>query len=424
MGIMNIIIIGDDGRTNALKWHFDKYGHNVVILPETSLETIVNKVHYSLVDLFVLVRVEDSANGLQQKLVDVFGSHKVFACNKEASRFETDKKHGIEIAHKCGLSVPRTTFADNIQLIEDQLSNLLKMTCQEHDPETRYVIKKTGLACGQGVKIVNGAYELGIFLNKWSGVSGTSMVVQEYKEGVEISGRVLCQQGKIIPLWMTMEHKHTFNDDRGPFCAEMGTVVLAGVGTTVMKEIQKLEPWLREVDYTGMLDINFIMDDAGNLWFVEPTCRFGDPETEIALTMLNCDFARIAAKACRGVAVESDIVFAHKAAVGVVIAGGGYPYLDACLQGMPIELPPNSYPHIFIMGAENKNGQLVTKGGRHLVVVGTGEFVEQARSDAYRIVRSNRWFLDAWYRTDIGAKWEDQFPALCINGIILNIESR
>lgn len=400
---MNIALIGDDGRTNALKWHFEKYDHNVTIFPSQSLGVIVASGPF---DLIMPVRVEDSANGLQQKLVDVFGSHKVFACNKEASRFETDKERGIDIAFECGLSVPRTILTDNIQLIEDDLQG------------TQYVIKKTGLACWQGVKVVRGAYELGIFLNKWSDLSSGCVMVQEYKEGIEISGRVLCQQGKIIPLWMTMEHKHTFNDDRGPFCAEMGTVVLAGVGTPIMKEIQKLEPRLRQVNYTGMLDINFIMDDTGKLWFIESTCRWGDPETEIALPMLDCDFAEIALKACRGEVVTSDISFTHKAAVGVVIAGGGYPYPDACLQGVPIELPPNDYPHVFIMGAENKDGQLVTKGGRHLVVVGTGENVEQARSDAYRTVKANRWFLDAWYRTDIGRKWEIQFSKLNRNGII------
>jgi phosphoribosylamine--glycine ligase len=281
------------------------------------------------------------------------------------------------------------------------------------------VVKKTGLACGQGVKILKGTDELSIYLWLWAWMNDESVLVQEHKEGIEISGRVLCQQGKIIPLWMTMEHKKTFNDDRGPLCAEMGTVILAGVSAPIMAEIRKLEPWLHKVNYTGMLDINFIMDTDGKLWFVEPTCRWGDPETEIALPMLDCDFAEIALKACKGEVSENDIVFAHKAAVGVVIAGGGYPYPDACLQGRPIELPPNDYPYVFAMGAEKEDGKLVTKGGRHLVVVGTGEFVKSAKNDAYRMVRSNYWFLDAWYRTDIGAKWEKQKPLLVQHGVIV-----
>ena len=103
--------------------------------------------------------------------------------------------------------------------------------------------------------------------------------------------------------------------------------------------------------------------------------------------------------------------------MGVVIAGGGYPYPDACLQGMPIELPSNDYPYVFQMGTEKNDGKLVTKGGRHLVVVATGESVEQARTDVYKMVQSNYWFLDAWYRTDIGAKWEKQWPSLFRQGI-------
>lgn len=409
---MNIALVGNDGRANALKWHFEKYGHDVIVtqdwlFPEISGSTFRRpRVPF---DLIVFTRVEDSANGLQQKLIDVFGSNKVFACNKEAARFETDKVYGISVAEEYGLLVPKTINTDNVQLITDEI------------PGSRYVIKKAGLACGQGVKIVKGTDELKIVLNKWTDVSSETVIVQEHKEGIEISGRVLCQQGKIIPLWMTMEHKKAHNDDRGAFTAEMGTVILAGVGVPIMKEIQKLEPWLREVNYTGILDINFIMDAEGKLWFVEPTCRWGDPETEIALPMLDCDFAEIALKACRGEEIlESDIVFAHRAAVGVVIAGGGYPYPDACLQGVPIEISDGQqYPYIFFMSVDKKkDGQIVTKGGRHLVVVGTGMFVEQARTDAYRCVKDNYWFLDAWYRTDIGAKWEDQFLYLYRNGII------
>lgn len=79
---MNIALVGNDGRTNALKWHFEKYGHNVVIFPKPSFHLIVDSGRY---DLIVLVRVEDSANGLQNRLIDVFGSHRVFACSKEAA---------------------------------------------------------------------------------------------------------------------------------------------------------------------------------------------------------------------------------------------------------------------------------------------------------------------------------------------------
>jgi phosphoribosylamine--glycine ligase len=370
-------------------------------------------------DLIVLTRVENSANGLQQQLVNIFGPEKVFACSKDAARFETDKSYGLDTATKYSLNVPRTiVIKPNHVLDSDDVKNQIQRV-KDTISGPRYVVKKTGLACGQGVKILKGTDELSIYLWLWAWMNDESVLVQEHKEGIEISGRVLCQQGEIIPLWMTMEHKMAYNDCRGPCTAEMGTVVLAGVGDPIMKEIQKLEPWLHKVNYTGMLDINFIMDTDGKLWFVEPTCRWGDPETEIALPMLDCDFAEIALKACKGEVSENDIVFAHKAAVGVVIAGGGYPYPDACLQGRPIELPPNDYPYVFAMGAEKEDGKLVTKGGRHLVVVGTGEFVKSAKNDAYRMVRSNYWFLDAWYRTDIGAKWEKQKPLLVQHGVIV-----
>ncbi len=400
---MKVALVGNDGRVNALCWHCQKYGHSVYVFksPEKLLKPGENY------DLIVLVHVEDSANGLQQQLVDIFGPGKVFACSKDAVRFETDKVYGIDVAKEHGLAVPQTIVIGPYWPDEPDMFNVLKLI-HSKIPENRYVIKKSGLACGQGVKIVKGTDELRLFLDKWTKVSSDSVLVQEYKEGIEISGRVLCQQGKIIPLWMTMEHKRVHNDDRGAFCAEMGTVILAGSRQPIMAEIRKLEPWLHKVNYTGMLDINFIMDAEGKFWFVEPTCRWGDPETEIALPMLDCDFAEIALKACRGEVSEDDIVFAHKAAVGVVIAGGGYPYPGCCLQGVPIELPTDEYPLVFQMGTEKKDGKLVTKGGRHLVVVAIGESVELATRQVYEMVRSNYWFLDAWYRTDIGAKWPDQ----------------
>ena len=400
--MLKIALVGNDGRANALKWHFEKYKHEVVAFLNPPLHLIIERSPF---DLIILVNVEDSANGLQKKLVDAFGSRRVFACNKEAARFETDKAHGLDVATRYDLNIPQSIFIGQIWHLSD-IKNATERIKKEISGN-RYVIKKTGLACGQGVKIVRGNRELNMFLKLWNGYS---VIVQEYKEGIEISGRVLCQQGNIIPLWMTMEHKRAFNDDRGPFVAEMGTVVLAGVGESILNEIKKLEPWLRKVNYTGMLDINFIMDEKGKLWFVEPTCRWGDPETEIAIPMFDCDFAEIALKACRGEEIiESDITFINRAAVGVVIAGGGYPYKNACLQGMPIEIPDQEYPYVFPMNTNTKeDGQLVTKGGRHLVVVGTGQTVEQARSDAYRMARSNYWFLDAWYRTDIGEKWDRQ----------------
>jgi len=404
---MNIALVGNDGRANALKWHFERYGHTVSMvtgIPNSSLSQVIYE--WKPFDLIILTKIEDSANGLQNDLVNMFGSGKVFACNMDASRFETDKAYGIKVAREYGLSVPKTIDTDNIQLIKDKI------------PGDRYVIKKQGLACGQGVKIVHGTDELRMIMSMWSQISNDSILVQEYKEGIEISGRVLCQQGNIIPLWMTMEHKMAYNDSRGPCTAEMGTVILAGVGKPILNEIKKLEPWLREVNYTGMIDINFIMDTKGRLWFIEPTCRWGDPETEIALPMLRCDFAEIILKACRGEVLESDITFINKTAIGVVIAGGGYPYKDVCLQGMPIEFPQDAYPYVFQMGTEKISGEIVTKGGRHLVVVGTGQSVYQARSDVYRMVRSNRWFLDAWYRTDIGDKWEKQLPFLLKKGVI------
>lgn len=413
---MNIALVGNDGRTNALKWHFEKYGHGVATFSNSSL-TLDLIVLYGPYDLIILARVEDSANGLQQGLSNVFGPKKVFACSMEAARFETDKVYGAGVARKYGLAIPLTIIVRPAETISQKAEDVARRIEDEIEGN-RYVIKKSGLACGQGAKIIRGTDELKMYLWKWGWMSDERVLVQEYKEGIEISGRVLCQQGEIVPLWMTMEHKRAHNDDRGVMTAEMGTVILSGVGAPVMEEIRKLEPWLREVNYTGMLDINFIMDEEGKLWFVEPTCRWGDPETEIALPMLDCDFAEIALKACRGEVSEKDIVFAYKSAVGVVIAGGGYPYPDCCLQGVPIELPLDDYPLVFQMGTEKKGERLVTKGGRHLVVVGTDDNVEWARADVYRMVRSNYWFLDAWYRTDIGAKWGMQRPFLSLHKVI------
>ena len=407
---MNIALVGNDGRANALRWHFEKYGHKVVtFFSNSSLGVIVERAPF---DLVILVHVEDSANGLQEELIGAFGPKKVFACSEEAARFETSKFRGVDIAIEHGLNVPQTNVVRNSASVVGILDMDDAVRQIENDISgDRYVIKREGLACGQGVVIVRGSEELRMFLALWR---DGRVLVQKYKEGIEISAQVLCQRGNIVPLWTTMEHKRAHNDDRGCMTAEMGTVVLAGVSNKIMKEIRKLEPWLRKVNYTGVLDVNFIMDESGDLWFVEPTCRWGDPETEIAMPMLGCDFAEIALKACvEGNVSDSDIVFDHKAAVGVVVAGGGYPYPNACLQGMPIELPEKDYPHVFIMSAEKrKDGSFVTKGGRHLVVVGTGESVESAKNDAYRMVRSNYWFLDAWYRTDIGTKFYEQFVSV------------
>lgn len=408
----DIAIVGNDGRARALRWHFERCRHKVHVFGSARLLCIRPGTY----DLVFLANIEDSANGLQEGLCAMFGKEKVFGVNRKGAEFEANKAYGLSVAKEYGLNVPKSLLVKT-----GNQADLQRMAreIKQSVPGEYCVIKKIGLECGKGVKVLRGSGELEIFLAKWGEKNPEGIVVQEYIEGIEVSGRVLCQQDQIIPLWMTFEHKRAHNDDRGAFTAEMGTVVVAGVGEPLMAEIRKLGPWLREVKYTGVLDINFIMDRGGKLWFVEPTCRWGDPETEIALPLLDCDFAQLAAKACRGEASKKDVFFACTSAVGVVIAGGGYPYPDACLQGMPIELPRESgQPYVFLMSAERKKGRWVTKGGRNLVVVATADTVEAAREKVYQKVRSNYWFLDAWYRTDIGAKWETQRPILKKYGVL------
>ena len=175
------------------------------------------------------------------------------------------------------------------------------------------------------------------------------------------------------------EHKRAYDGDMGPMTAEMGSLILAGVPDVGMELYDKLQPELERISFTGMLDINCMMDvDTGDLWFIEFTARFGDPTTEIWVPMIDGDLGQLMYKWASGDLVEPK--FRHACGIGVVVAGGGYPFEGQVKQGLPITFKNGEIGQelidldwvVFMSAGLGLNGKPYSKGGRQLLIRATG----------------------------------------------------
>lgn len=439
---MKILVLGGDGRAHAICSRLVEEGHEVCALPGsagtqaagatslgedlaksglTEVEFIKSRARY--LDLAIVCHVEASRSGMVDELraVGRMDGMAVFGPGRVGAALETGKIFGRNRGAENGLPLPESLW---IGMLGDVLDG-------GEWPDTG-VLKIDGLAGGRGVAVFESSGELKAVARHWLArrcVSwDTAVIIEERIIGVEVSFGVLCDGVGARGLCTTFEHKRAHNGDMGTLTAEMGTVVLPGVAQRPMDElIQPMMPFLQAVDYRGFLDVNTIVQDDGSFRVLEWTCRPGDPEIEIALTLVKEDVGDLFYRTAKSLPYFELQLHEDRAAVGVVIAGGGYPYPDAVLQGLPIGFGKIDCPtpghRLYFMGVEKRDGALVTRGGRHLLVVATGGSVGEAARNATEAAKNYR-ILDGWYRTDIGAKWGGDRAFLWRHGVITEMQAQ
>src|SRR3954469_81358 len=279
------------------------------------------------------------------------------------------------------------------------------------------VLKADGLAAGKGVVIAANRDEAGRAVaaameQRQFGDAGARLVIEECLAGPEVSFFALCDGTRAIPIASAQDHKRIFDGDQGPNTGGMGAfapspLLDAGLEAQVMREI--VDPVLRGMraegtEYRGFLYAGLMLTCAGPK-VIEYNVRFGDPEAQVVMPLIDGDLASLLAAAADGDLSGRTVALRPGVSVGVVLAAAGYPGMvqsGARISGLDAaSRVPNVT--IFHAGTARRGDDIVTAGGRVLTVVGTGVDYQSAIARAYEAV-SLIHFEGMQYRRDIGAK--------------------
>lgn len=326
---------------------------------------------------------------------------KTFGPDKKAAIIEGSKAFSKELMKK--YNIP--TAAYEIFSDMDKALEYVK-TCP-----VPVVVKADGLALGKGVIIAETRQAAEdavktIMGDKIFGDSGNQVVIEEFLTGPEVSVLSFTDGKTIVPMISSMDHKRALDGDKGLNTGGMGTVApnpyyTEDVAKTCMETI--FEPTIEAMNkegrsFSGCLYFGLMITEKGPK-VIEYNCRFGDPETQVVLPLLESDLLDIMLKIYDGKLDEADVRFADKCACCVVMASDGYP--KKYDTGFEITMPEDK--NIYVAGARIKDGRLVTGGGRVLGVTETADTLREAIDKAYETVSQVK-FANAYYRHDIGAR--------------------
>ena len=275
------------------------------------------------------------------------------------------------------------------------------------------VIKADGLALGKGVIIagtreeakqaVRDMMEGGIF-----GKSGSRVVIEEFLTGPEVS--VLSfTDGKVVkPMVSSMDHKRIGDHDTGLNTGGMGTIAPNPYYTETVAERCMQEIFLPTIaamnaenrTFQGCLYFGLMITPKGPK-VIEYNCRFGDPETQVVLPLLESDLLTIMQACTNGTLAETEVKFADKHACCVILASNGYP--TSYKKGFEMSFTDEALAHTYIAGAKLENGKLVTSGGRVTGTTAIADSLEEAIAEAYRLSDGVK-FEGAYRRSDIGQR--------------------
>jgi phosphoribosylamine--glycine ligase len=419
---MKVLVIGGGGREHALAWRAAQSPlvSEVLVAPGnagTANEPRVRNLDVAADDLDGLLElaldeaVDLTIVGPEGPLVagvaDLFAQRdlKCFGPGTAAARLEGSKAFAKAFLRRHGIpTAGYTAFSD-----------LAAALAHVRTRPAPIVIKADGLAAGKGVIIAQSTAEAesavtsllrdGVF-----GAAGATIVVEDFLAGEEASFIALVDGTDVVPLASSQDHKTRDDGDHGPNTGGMGAyspapVVNAAVHERVMEKIMR--PTVRGlvadgVRYRGFLYAGLMIDSAGEPRVVEFNCRLGDPETQPIIARLRSDLVALCLRSFNGTLAGAHIDWDPRAAVGVVMASGGYPGSYAkgkVIRGL--ERAGGEGVKIFHAGTRQRGSDVVTDGGRVLCAVGLGGTVGVARDKAYRAVEKISW-EGAFWRTDIG----------------------
>ncbi len=417
---MKVLVIGSGGREHAIAWKLAQSPKVTRVLvapgnPGTAREKLLRNVPITAVPVLVeFARREKVAftvvgpeAPLAAGVVDAFRAAglPIFGPTKDAAQLESSKDFAKRFLIRHGIPTARyETFAD--------AAAAHAYIDREGAP---IVIKADGLAAGKGVVVAMTAAEAHaaidmMLLDNRMGDAGARIVVEEFMEGEEASFIVMADGKNALALATSQDHKRLLDGDAGPNTGGMGAyspapVVTPEVHARVMREV--IHPTLagmaaEGLPYTGFLYAGLMIDGEGKPRVVEFNCRMGDPETQPIMMRLKTDLADLVEAAIGGRLDKVEAEWDRRFALGVVLAAAGYP--EDPVKGDVITGLPGSEmedAHVFHAGTAERDGQVVTAGGRVLCVTALGDNVKTAQKRAYEVADAIR-FEGRQYRRDIG----------------------
>ena len=422
---MKILVIGGGGREHAIIKALKKspacteiwcapgnggigYDAKCRDIKATDVDAMVAFAREEGFDYAVVAQDDPLALGMVDALAAV--GIPSFGPDKAAARIEASKVFSKNLMKKYGIPTARYEVFDDPAKVMDYIR-----------AEGKYpvVIKADGLALGKGVLICEDEADAEaavqeIMLDKKFGASGARVVVEEFLTGPEVSVLSFADGKTVKPMVSSMDHKRANDHDTGLNTGGMGTVApnpyyTPDVAERCRKEI--FEPTMAAMaaegcPFRGCLYFGLMLTPDGPK-VIEYNCRFGDPETQVVLPLLQSDLLTVMQATTNGTLAETEVKFADGAAACVILASGGYPVayekgkvIDGLTDG---QLPGEADVTVYHSGTAVKDGRLVTAGGRVLGVTATAADLPTALEKAYAAAEQIR-FDGLHKRTDIGAR--------------------
>ena len=418
---MRILLIGGGGREHALAWKlvqspkveklFAAPGNpgmallqkcECINLNVDDLEGVADYAEEQSIDLTVVGPEAPLVAGL----ADVFKRRglPVFGPSKDAAQLEGSKAFSKELMAKYNIPTAFFKICEDIETAKAYVE----------EKGAPIVVKADGLAAGKGVVVAMTKQEALDAIDEMMGdhkfgAAGARLVLEEYMEGEEASLLAFTDGKTVVPMIAAQDHKRVFDGDEGPNTGGMGTYAPAPVMTDVLR-LKATELILKPVveamakegmPYQGCLYAG-LMIKGDSVKVVEFNCRFGDPETQVVMPLLDGDLAEIMLACATGTLDKAEVAWYNKAAVCVVMASGGYP--ESYEKGKEITgleaAAEDKNVVVFHAGTKEADGKILTSGGRVLGVTAVDSSIKAARDRAYVAVEKIA-FEKNFYRKDI-----------------------
>lgn len=419
---MKVLVIGSGGREHALAWKAAQSDsvEEVIVAPGnagTAAEPKIRNVAVGAGDLDGLLDLAQKEGigltivGPEQPLVDGIVDRfdtaglRCFGPSAAAAQLEGSKKFTKDFLAR--YDIPTAAYGS--------FTDLATAKAFVRENSVPIVVKADGLAAGKGVIIARTLQEAdnaleqildeGVF-----GAAGASVVVEEFLQGEEASFIAIVDGRDVLPMASSQDHKARDDGDAGPNTGGMGAyspapIVDEAMHARIMQEI--MLPTVNAladegIHYRGFLYAGLMINADGVANVLEFNCRFGDPETQPIMFRLESDLVRLCQAAIDGSLATQSVEWHPQPAIGVVMASGGYPgSYDKGHQISGLDSIDDPNVKVFHAGTAEKNGSIVTSGGRVLCVVARDATVSEAQQLAYANVDRIDWD-GAFCRRDIG----------------------
>ena len=415
---MKIMVVGGGGREHTIikKLKENKSISQIFALPgnggiaadatcvnigATDLDGIVAFAKDNGIDYAVVAPDDPLVLGCVDRLNEI--GIPCFGPDAKAAIIEGSKAFSKDLMKKYGIPTARYEIFTELNKALDYLENAPIPT----------VIKADGLALGKGVIIAQTRQEAvdavtDMMANAKFGKSGSTVVIEEFLTGPEVSVLAFTDGNVVKPMVSSMDHKRAGDNDTGLNTGGMGTIApnpyyTADIAQECMDTI--FLPTIKAMNaegrtFKGCLYFGLMLTPNGPK-VIEYNCRFGDPETQVVLPLLESDLLTVMQATTNGTLADTEVTFSNKHACCVVTASAGYP--ESYQKGYQITMTDEAKEHTFVAGAKLEGEKLLTSGGRVVGTTAVADSLAEAIAEAYRIADGVQ-FENAYRRSDIGQR--------------------